>query len=121
MWSCSATACRIGTLMLAISAGLPPTDIVPLKSLLSHIRSLVMSRKYSPAKGSVSVAQRSNIRYDFTNSSFQMFSHSCTWLAAREAGRSMSNDDRIISGGTLPTLSTRLDIEIAAVGEILEQ
>jgi hypothetical protein len=29
--------------------------------LLSHIRSLVMG-KYSPASGSVSVAQRSNIR-----------------------------------------------------------
>src|SRR6202158_2389565 len=65
-----------------------------------------MVRKYSPASGSVSVAQRSNIRYDFTNSSFQMFSHNCTWLAARDAGRSISNDDRIISGGTLPILST---------------
>src|SRR5258708_8885800 len=65
-----------------------------------------MLRKYSPASGSVSVAQRSNMRYDLTYSSFQMFSHNCTWLAAREAGRSISNDDRIIWGGTLPTQST---------------
>jgi len=34
-----------------------------------------------------------------------MFSHSCSWLAAREAGRSISKEERIISGGTLPTLS----------------
>src|ERR1700730_19361921 len=67
-----------------------------------------MLRKYSPASGSVSVAQRSNMRYDVTYSSFQMFSHNCTWLAARDAGRNISNDDRIISGGTLPTLSISL-------------
>src|ERR1700738_727178 len=65
-----------------------------------------MVRKYSPASGSVSVAQRSNMRYDLTYSSFQMFSHNCTWLTARDAGRSISNDDRIISGGTLAPLST---------------
>src|SRR3984893_3359734 len=68
--------------------------MVSLKSLLSHIRSLVMVRKYSPARGSVSVAQRSNIRYGFTCSLFQMFSHSWTWP---------------------------VDVEIAPVGEILEQ
>src|ERR1700737_81519 len=66
-----------------------------------------MVRKYSPASGSVSVAQRSNMRYDLTYSSFQMFSHSCTWPAARDAGRSISKDVKIISGGTLPTLSIR--------------
>src|SRR5580692_2444780 len=66
-----------------------------------------MVRKYSPASGRMSVAQRSNIRYDLTYSSFQMFSHRCTWLTARDAGRSISNDERIISGGRLPTLSTR--------------
>src|SRR3981081_4777943 len=43
-----------------------------------------------------------------TDSSFQMFSHNRTWLAARDAGRNISNDDRIISGGTLPTLSISL-------------
>src|SRR3954465_2579605 len=64
-----------------------------------------MVRKYSPASGRGSVAQRSNMRYDLTYSSFQMFSHNCTWLATREAGLSISNEDRIISGGTLPTLS----------------
>src|SRR5258708_38644173 len=64
-----------------------------------------MARKYSPASGSVSVAQRSNMRYDLTYSSFQMFSHNWIWLAARDAGRNISNDERNNSGGTLPTLS----------------
>ena len=51
-----------------------------------------------------------------------MFSQSCTWLAAREAGRSISNEDRIISGGTLPTaVDETVDVEIAAVGEIRKQ
>src|SRR6201992_1365894 len=106
MWSCSATACRNGTLIPDKSTARPPTDMLSLNNLLSHIRSLVMARKYSPAKGSVSVAARSHIRYDLTYASFQRFSHNCTWLAARDAGRSISNEDRIISGGTLPTLST---------------
>src|SRR3954453_4503476 len=93
--------------MFSSFAARPPTDMLSLNSLLSHIKSLVMVRKYSPASGSVSVAQRSNIRQDLTNSSFQMFSQSWIWLTVREAGRSISNDDRIISGGTLPPLSTR--------------
>src|ERR1700738_1235669 len=67
-----------------------------------------MVRKYSPASGSVSVAPRSNMRYDLTYSSFQMFFHNCTCLAARDAGRSMAQDDRIIAGGTLRTLSISL-------------
>ena len=81
-----------------------------------------MARKYSPASGRVSVRPAIDHPVDLTYSSFQMFSHNCTWLTARDAGRSISNEDRIISGGTLPTLSTRLvDVEIAPVGEIREQ
>src|SRR6266481_8913492 len=104
MWSCSATACRIGTLIFEISAARPPTDMVSLNSLFSHIKSLVMLRKYSPANGRMSFAQRSNIRYDLMYSSFQILSHDCTWLTAREAGRSISNDESIISDGRLPML-----------------
>src|ERR1700737_473016 len=66
-----------------------------------------MQRKYSPDSGRVSGAQRSNMRYDLTYSSFQIFSHNCIWLTARDAGRSISKEERIISGGTLPPLSMR--------------
>ena len=51
-------ACKIGTLMLARLAARPPTDMVSLNNLLSHIRSLVIVRKYSPASGRMSLAQR---------------------------------------------------------------
>lgn len=90
-------------MILSSRAGRPPTVIVSLNSLLSHIRSLVMARKYSPASGKMSVTQRSNIRKDLTNSSFQMFSHNCTWLMARKAGRSISKDCSMSSGGMLST------------------
>lgn len=52
-------------MILSSRAGRPPTVIVSLNSLLSHIRSLVMARKYSPASGKMSVTQRSNIRKPF--------------------------------------------------------
>ena len=54
----------------------------------------------------MSVDQRSNARYERTNDSSHMFSQSCTWPAMRVAGRSISNEVKIISEGTLPVAST---------------
>ncbi|MCY1381359.1 hypothetical protein D9M69_692570 [compost metagenome] len=93
--------------MFFSSTGRPPSTSSPLCSLLSHMSSFTVWRKYSPASGSISAPQRSNMRYDLTNSSLAMLSHSCTSPAPRPAGRSMSKEANSISGGTLPTVSMR--------------
>src|SRR5258706_12245999 len=76
IWSCSAVTWRRGAVIAARSTGRPATSIVPSFSRFSHISFLVVSRKYSPASGSVSLAQRSNMRKDLTYSSFHRLSSS---------------------------------------------
>src|SRR5947209_7653031 len=77
MWSCSAIACSIGAVIAPRSTRRPPTTSSFLCKRFSQISSLMVSRKYSPASGSVSVDQRSNARYERTNRSSPMFSQSC--------------------------------------------
>ncbi len=82
-----------------------------------------MVRKYSPASGRVSVPPA--IQHPVGLDVFvvpDVLPECCTWLTAREAGRSISNDDRIISGGIVAdAVDEAVDVEIAPVGEIRKQ
>ena len=84
----------------------PSSRSSPLYQRFSHCSSLVTWRKHSPGNGICSLVQRSNTRYERTNSSLHMLSQSRICAAIRETGRIISNERSISSGGTLPSVST---------------